>query len=111
MFYGFAVGVYKSAGMLRTHTFELFPENFNVFGSPAFIMAGCAANADVVVYGFGELLVPVAEIAKMKVIKDFKHPVIIFNPHMPKVIPVIGEFPPGGHIWRQLVFVQVSREF
>jgi hypothetical protein len=109
--YGFAVGIHKSAGMLGAHAFELFPENFNILGPPAFVMAGRGARVDVVVNRLGELLIPVLEFAEVKKIKNFKQPIFTLNPHVPKVVPVVGKLSPGGHVWRELVFVQVRREF
>lgn len=52
MFYSFIVEIYKIVGMLKTHAFKPFSIDFNIFGSPSFIMAGGFTDFNVVVYGF-----------------------------------------------------------
>ena len=89
-------GVYKIVGMLRTHAFKLFSENFNIFSSPAFIMTGRTTNFDVVVHGFFKFVIPLAAVnvfAEIKKIKDLNAPFALFFYQYPtKIMPVIRYF-------------------
>ena len=63
--------------MLGAYAFKFFSENFNVFGSPAFIVTGGTADFDMVIHSFLKFLVlfiTVNPFTEIKIIKDLDTP-------------------------------------